>query len=98
MLNVLEYRREFIASCPYCDSRIKIKAGRKLKFKDYNFTLLDDPFHKVKYLKIPTWKCKICKNKFAVDMEDKGTCTLEDLPKSTVADKYYVVEGITDGN
>lgn len=96
MLTAIEQRREFITHCPYCDSRIKIKAGQKLKFKDYNFTLLDDPYHKLKYLKIPTWKCKVCKNKFAVNMEDETVCTLEDLPKSKVVDKYYVVERTVD--
>ena len=96
MLAPIESRREFMTDCPYCNSRIEIKAGRKLKFKDYNFTVLDDPYHTFKYLKIPTWKCKICKNKFAVNMEDRTVCTLEDLPKSNVADKYYVVERTFD--
>ena len=98
MLTPIESRREFITRCPYCDSRIKVKAGRKLKFKDYSFTSLDDPYHKFKYLRIPTWKCKVCKNKFAVNMENEAVCTLEDLPKSNVADKYYVVERTVDAD
>ena len=92
MLKVNELRREFTLCCPYCDSRINIKAGRKLKFKDYIYNKLDDPFHQFKYLKIPTWKCKVCKNKFLVNMESQTACTVEDLPRSPVADKYYVVE------
>lgn len=98
MLKPIERKKEFLITCPYCNSRIEVKAGRKLRFKDYNFILLDDPLHKVKYLKIPTWKCKICKNHFAVDMEDERACTLEDLPRSSVADKYYVVERTIDGD
>jgi len=98
MLNIVEHRREFMISCPYCNSKIKVKAGHKLKFKNYIYNKLDDPYHQFKYLKIPTWKCKICKNKFALNMEDEAACTIEDLPKSSVADKYYVVQRTIETN
>lgn len=72
-------RQTFITTCPYCNSGLKIEANHKLKFKTYYF---EDKTHisLYKYKNIATWKCSCCKQKFAVDMINQKSYTLEKIP------------------
>ena len=74
-------KRKFFQHCPYCYSKVKIKAGRKLRFKDYYFSDKDDNEYAYQYKRIPVYKCKYCKNMFVVDMRDENVYKLTQIPE-----------------
>lgn len=74
-------KKTFNVDCPYCDSGVHIVAGRRLKFKTYYFSdpaCIEDTVDR--YPNVPTWKCPVCKNRFAVDMSNNRASTLETIP------------------
>lgn len=73
-------KKNFNVDCPYCDSSVRIVAGRRLKFKTYHFSdsaCIEDTVDR--YPNVPTWKCPVCKNRFAVDMFNNRASTLETI-------------------
>lgn len=71
-------RKKFLVGCPYCGSVVKVKANHKLKFKSYYFS---DNIKVYRYDKVPIWKCSCCRQKFVVDMLEKASYTIEQIPK-----------------
>ena len=78
---MVEERTKFGTHCPYCRSEQLIKAGHRLKFKNIYFEE-DDPYYVRKYPKVPIWKCKVCKNWFALDLSTSSAWRLEDFSSS----------------
>ena len=71
-------RTKFSTLCPYCMSSQTVKEGRKLKFHNVYFED-DDPNYVRKYYNVPMWKCSVCKNTFAVDMDKQSSLKMENL-------------------
>ena len=74
-------KKKFNVDCPYCNSSVEVVAGRRLKFKTYHFSdpaCIENTVDR--YPNVPTWKCSICKNRFAVDMFNNRASTLETIP------------------
>lgn len=73
-------KRVFDVDCPYCNSNVHVRAGRRLKFKTYYFSdsaCIKDTVDR--YPNVPTWKCPICRKRFAVDMFNNRASTLETI-------------------
>ena len=74
-------RQTFLTNCPYCNSGLRVKANHRLKFKTYYFENLLNKEEIYKYRHIPIWKCSCCKQRFAVDMINQKSYTLEKIPE-----------------
>ena len=77
---MMSVKKHFDVDCPYCDSVVHVKAGRKLKFKTYHFSdpaCVKDTVDR--YPNIPTWKCPVCRKRFAVNMINMRASTLETI-------------------
>ena len=73
-------KKNFDVDCPYCDSSVHVVAGRRLKFETYYFSdphCIEDTVDR--YPNVPTWKCPICRKRFAVDMFNNRASTLETI-------------------
>ena len=73
-------RQTFTTTCPYCNSGLRVKANHRLKFRTYYFENLLNKEEIYKYKHIPVWKCSCCKQRFAVDMINQKSYTLEKIP------------------